>query len=1441
MILAPQIWAARTSRLAIIEFPSNRIQGPADDNANNSHTANPFGITSRPEESIAAVNPSFTDGVATKDIHIDPLTSVSIRIFLPDTCLDSRPQSTTPRTPRVRSMVKQPDSLESGSDLNRSIHRRNSYGPELNNVVNNSYENHRRNSYGCIGKDLDNGVYRGYSPLSIGNSRKLPLMLQFHGGGFVSGSNESVANDFFCRRIAKLCDVIVIAVGYRLAPENRYPGAFEDGLKVLHWLAKQANLAECGKSLGNARGGGGVADLRKSGEGQRHIADAFGASLVEPWLAAHGDPSSFKRIRSTISLRKECAEIETQGLVEPCLYYVARKAVESGRLLDPIKVVAQVLMYPFFIGSIPTHSEIKLANSYFFDKAMCILAWKLFLPEEEFSLDHPAANPLIPNREPPLKLMPPTLTVVAELDWMRDRAIAYSEALRKVNVDAPVLEYKDAVHEFATLDMLLKTPQAQACAEDIAIWVKKYISLRGWIELLSCVEPTKGDFDAEYKFPLQCKVRSLAAESDRAYQGGPLERTFYRQASLTVKEGGVEMDATAFHLPNQYSSMLDWFAVDLEGEHSAMDGRILEEHTEYVVYAIHRILDQYKDSRGARVKEGAAVSGRLPTSVILVGHSMGGFVARAAIIHPDLRKSAVETVLTLSSPHQSPPVALQPSLGHYYARVNEEWRKGYEVQTSRTGRYASDPPLSRIVVVSISGGIHDYQVRTKLESLDGIVPPSHGFLISSTAMKNVWLSMEHQVSHTLLSLMDPETGQPFSDTQKRLSIFMKMLHSGIPQSFNWLRQPLLSRLPVQDGKEATGSLGHTLSSCPSNVRWTNDGLERDLYIQSTTVTILAMDGRRRWLDIEKLGSNGKGHFILVTNLAPCSGIRLHLWPEKGKSSPDSPVSKRALEVTQKMVHILSGPAPRQIEPGSQTEQAPPSAVFLLAPGDMRGFRFLTISVAPSPTVSGRPPPAASMAVGQFFSPKEGELVLSPELLLLSMYSPVDKIWKEDHPLAFNMTFSISLGLLPIKLSLETTGCGIKNSALPVEEAGDEGNSKLCKLRCFPPVALVWDTISGLRIFPNLFSETVVVDSSSALWSYTQGSEKTNALLLVDPHCSYKASVAVSASAAAKRFLLVYGSERYGLAIFTISMKPKLNLDISTIIRAQVININNSASSSVIELTDPLLVCPHDSNLPVINSCQRVGTYDVSDLKVDFDNSLMEQVVRAVRENPLVVAALVAVTLVCFVHPALGLFLLLLSHALSCHSALSSHAQSKESLNSRNGHDRSELLAFRSGDGLNRHSLSDDSCSSSPDSVRSFGDTQLEMFHHRHGLLILHFLAALMFVPSLVAWLQRIGTSYSFPWFDSSLCIGVILHGVCDSKPEFNFFFPSRGREITLSFIYLLAGYYSYLSGLALAPYQAFYAMAAIGVISFIFRIIQKRNREKGEEYFSSSRKHSHRH
>lgn len=1005
------------------------------------------------------------------------------------------------------------------------------------------------------------------------------------------------------------------------------------------------------------------------------------------------------------------------------------------------------------------------------------------------------------------------------------------------------------------------------------------------------------------------QVRSVAAESDKAFQGGPLERTFYQEASLTPEEGGLDFDVAGFQLPNHYTCRLDWFAVDLEGEHSAMDGGILEEHTEYVVNTIHRILDQYKASFEVRAKEGAATSGSLPKSVILVGHSMGGFVARAAIVHPRLRKSAVETVLTLSSPHQSPPVALQPSLGHYYAHVNQQWRKGYEVQTTRTGHHVSGPVLSHVVVISISGGYHDYQVRTKLESLDGIVPPTNGFMISSTGMKNVWLSMEHQailwcnqlvvqVSHTLLSLIDSRTSQPFPDTQKRLAIFTRMLRSGIPRRFDWMMQ---SHLASQKPK-------HVPAACTSN-HWSDDGLERDLYIETATVTVLAMDGRRRWLDIQELGSNGKSHFIFVTNLAPCSGVRLHLWPEKGMSTSNLPLSSRILEVTSKMVPIPSGPAPTQIEPGSQTEQPPPSAVFWLGPEDMRGFRFLTISVAPRPTVSGRPPPAASMAVGQFFNPEEGKIELSSLLMLQSIYSHKDVLVKEYHPLALNLSFAISLGLLPVTLSLKTVGCGIKSSGLPDGEAGNEENSRLCKLRCFPPVALVWDDTSGLHIFPNLYSETIVVDSSAALWSSTWDSEKTTVLLLVDPHCSYKTSIAVSVTAAASRFLLLYSSQIIGFSIaviFFALMRQAhawdLDLPVPSLLTAVESNLRMPLPFFFLVIV-PIFVSlflsflisqpfpPFASFIIVSVICYLFANgciiililvtqsvfyvaafihifiktrWQVWEGKVCFifihwfiklSSSFSSlKVVRVLRVNSLLVTAIIAITLACLVHPALGLFVLLLSHALCCHSMLCSfltasfrsHAQRKELFDSKNkGNDGSQQFTSKFDGRSDQRLPLDERSSNSLDSSKCFSDTQLEMFHHRHGMLILHLVAALMFVPSLVSWLQRIAMGASFPWIlDSALCTGVILHGICNSKPEFNSFslsFPGvSSRKMRLDFVYMVAGYYSYLSGLALAPDRVFYPMATIGILSFALRIVQRRNREKGEVDLGNQ-KHSHRH
>ncbi|GAA0146418.1 hypothetical protein LIER_36307 [Lithospermum erythrorhizon] len=68
----------------------NRIQNPSSGDSADVAGDDSFGVTSRTkEESAVAANPSFTDRIVTKDIHIEPLTSLSVRIFIPENCLVS--------------------------------------------------------------------------------------------------------------------------------------------------------------------------------------------------------------------------------------------------------------------------------------------------------------------------------------------------------------------------------------------------------------------------------------------------------------------------------------------------------------------------------------------------------------------------------------------------------------------------------------------------------------------------------------------------------------------------------------------------------------------------------------------------------------------------------------------------------------------------------------------------------------------------------------------------------------------------------------------------------------------------------------------------------------------------------------------------------------------------------------------------------------------------------------------------------------------------------------------------------------------------------------------------------------------------------------------------------------------------------------------------------
>jgi acetyl esterase len=65
-----------------------------------------------------------------------------------------------------------------------------------------------------------------------------PVIVYFHGGGFSIGSIESHEN--VTRSIAKKSSSLVVSVGYRLAPENPFPAAFDDAYAAVQWAQENA-------------------------------------------------------------------------------------------------------------------------------------------------------------------------------------------------------------------------------------------------------------------------------------------------------------------------------------------------------------------------------------------------------------------------------------------------------------------------------------------------------------------------------------------------------------------------------------------------------------------------------------------------------------------------------------------------------------------------------------------------------------------------------------------------------------------------------------------------------------------------------------------------------------------------------------------------------------------------------------------------------------------------------------------------------------------------------------------------------------------------------------------------------------------------------------------------------------------------------------------------
>jgi acetyl esterase len=83
-----------------------------------------------------------------------------------------------------------------------------------------------------------------------------PIMLYFHGGGYVKGGIEE--SDAFCRNLARVTRYMVLSIDYRLAPEHCFPAALDDAVSATIWAGAHAvdlggapdPIVLCGESAG---------------------------------------------------------------------------------------------------------------------------------------------------------------------------------------------------------------------------------------------------------------------------------------------------------------------------------------------------------------------------------------------------------------------------------------------------------------------------------------------------------------------------------------------------------------------------------------------------------------------------------------------------------------------------------------------------------------------------------------------------------------------------------------------------------------------------------------------------------------------------------------------------------------------------------------------------------------------------------------------------------------------------------------------------------------------------------------------------------------------------------------------------------------------------------------------------------------------------------------
>ena len=179
---------------------------------------------------------------------------------------------------------------------------------------------------------------------ALEHTSKLPLIVYFHGGGFILFSAASDFLHSYCSNLANDVNSIVVSVDYRLAPEHRLPAAYDDAMEAMHWIKNQS----------------------------------------DDWLRNYADYSNCHIMGSSAG-----GNIAYQT----CLRVTAETNLNYD-YLKPIQIRGFILSQPFFGRTKRVASELRLSSDSILPPHVCDLMWELALPVG-VDRDHEYCNPTV--------------------------------------------------------------------------------------------------------------------------------------------------------------------------------------------------------------------------------------------------------------------------------------------------------------------------------------------------------------------------------------------------------------------------------------------------------------------------------------------------------------------------------------------------------------------------------------------------------------------------------------------------------------------------------------------------------------------------------------------------------------------------------------------------------------------------------------------------------------------------------------------------------------------------------------------------------------------------------------------------------------------------------------------------------------------------------------